>query len=307
MRIAIIGAGSMGAVFGAFLSIGGHDVIFVEVRPEQVEMLNARGLCIETASGTMTVPVRAVASLQAVDDPEIVLFFVKSYDTQTAAAAWKAVDNGTATLITLQNGLGNAEVLADFFGPERVLAGTTSMGAASVGVGRVQLNHRGRVQLGAVDQAGEGRLQQIGSVFNACGIETVLEEEVQQILWAKLFVNVGINAISALTGRKNGQLLNDEDTESLMRQAVTEAVVVAQAQGFQVDEALVWLQVRQIARDTGNNRSSMLQDILRGGRTEIDVINGAVVRVGQQLGIVTPVNESLTRLVRALERKHKYN
>jgi len=302
MKIAIIGAGSMGAFFGARLLQAGHTVTLVTRREAHAAQMNRHGLLIATEMGTERIPVQAVHDMRQVEPPEWVLFCVKAYDTQAAADAWAAVDRGTATLITLQNGLGNADILASQFGPERVLAGTTSTGCTSLGDGQLQLNHLGQVQLGAMSPLGQARLQQAVAALNAAGLPALADQDIRRTLWAKLFVNVGINALTALTGRRNGQLLDAGETQELMELLVAEAVTVARAAGLEFDLRAVLQQVFAIARATGNNRSSMLQDIERGRRTEVDMINGAVVTTAQRLGLAAPVNQTLRLLVKTVEK-----
>ena len=230
------------------------------------------------------------------------IVFVKSTQTAGVAPIAASVAAGGGTVMTLQNGMGNAESLAEVLDPARILAGTTSHGATLLGPGRIRHAGIGPTTIGAWAAVPEGRqrARQVAELFNSAGIETSEAEEVRTVLWNKLLINIGINAITALTAIKNGQLLDLEATRELSRAAVEEALAVARAGAIKVRPDAVDI-VFQVARATAANRSSMGQDVDHRRRTEIGAINGFIVAEARRLGLAAPVNGTLTALIQTLE------
>ncbi len=303
MRIAVIGAGAMGSVFGGLLAEGGHEVWLVDVWAEHVRAIEERGLSIEGEGRTRTVRVRATTSARDVGTADLMLVFVKSYHTRAAVKSTLPIVGEDTLVLTLQNGLGNAETIAELVGPERVVAGVTAHGATMLGPGRVRHAGVGDTHVGELSGEITPGLRELALTLSAAGIATEASADVLSLLWSKIIINVGINPLTAITGLRNGQLLDYPATEELMELAVQEAVAVAAAKGIRLMYDDPVKRVKEVARATGQNRSSMLQDLERGRPTEIDAINGAVVRAGEELGVSVPTNRVLTLLVKALEQK----
>jgi 2-dehydropantoate 2-reductase len=206
--------------------------------------------------------------------------------------------------VTVQNGLGNEAILKSHFGPERTAAGVTAQGATFLGPGRVRHAGRGPTHVCMSDR-NNGRLAPLVEALNRAGLETHLEEEIENLIWSKLIINVGINALTALVGVPNGQLLGSEATAGLLGELVEEAVKVARALGVRLAYEDPLARVREVAELTGKNRSSMLQDFDNRRATEIDFINGAVVREAEARGISVPVNRTVTQLIKAVEARFR--
>jgi 2-dehydropantoate 2-reductase len=300
MKITIIGAGAMGCLFGALLTEQGMDVQLIDVRKQQVNTLKEHGLIIFHEGKKRIVRVRATTEPAEIAGTELAIIFVKH--AQTAAAAQTAAcllgENGYA--LTLQNGMGNAEILADILGKDQVLCGTTAQGAMALGPGRIQHSGVGDTVIGRWGQRRDSPVAEVAEIFSAAGIRSRVIEEIEPVLWKKLCVNVGINALTALTGLRNGQLLDQEVTRLLMQDLVAEAVKVAAACSIEFPVDIVE-HVEQVAQATGLNRSSMGQDIDAQRPTEIEAINGYIVRKAQERGIATPVNQTLVRLVQTVQ------
>lgn len=300
MRTVIIGAGAMGCLFGGLLSEAGMHVCLLDVWREHVDALQRNGLTIEWRGRTRTIAVQATTDTASLGAADLVMVFVKSGHTDEAArtAVRLAADSGL--VLTLQNGLGNADVLARAVGAGRVIAGTTSQGATLLGPGRIRHAGRGSTIIG---MWGGGKFQaafQVADWLSRSGIAAEAVEDIQPVVWNKLLVNVGINAITALTGIQNGQLLDLPQTRALSQAAAEEAAAVARACGVAVAEDVVQ-RVFAVARATAENRSSMGQDVDARRVTEIETINGAVVRRAVELGMPVPVNQALTALVETLQ------
>lgn len=300
MHIAIIGIGAMGCLFGARLAPWA-DVLMVGTWPEGVAALRERGITLVDAEGEHIVPIQTASTEGGLESRsyELVLILVKSYQTVRAAGQAAALLAPDGLALTLQNGLGNREALAERLGMERVAQGVTAQGATLLGPGRVYYAGAGPTYLGATAGTFD-RLEAVAALFRRASFETHLTEDIAGLAWGKLVVNAAINPLTALLRVPNGALLESEDARALMEAAARETAAVAQAQGIALPFADPAARAREIAARTASNRSSMLQDVLRGGPTEIEAISGAVVCEGRRLGVPTPINETLWHLMRAL-------
>ncbi len=296
MNIAVIGSGAMGSLFGALLAEAGEQVVLVDIRQDHVDAINAHGLAIETSGTERRLQIQATTDPTRMGTVDLCVIFVKSTHTQAAAQTAARLCTPTSRVLTLQNGMGNAETLAAALDPSRVIGGTTSHGATFVGPGAIRHAGIGETVIGPWSSAGAAGVDAVATIFNQAGIETRVASDIRRVMWAKLFINVGINAITALTGITNGQLLDLEQTRRLSRRAVEEAMAVAEAQGIAIEGDPV-AKVFQVAQATGSNRSSMGQDLDNRRPTEIKAINGFVVRLAEQTGVSAPVNRTLTALV----------
>jgi 2-dehydropantoate 2-reductase len=306
MKISMIGSGAMGSLFGGKLSLAGHDVVLYDVYREHVEKVVRDGLAIEdaaTGAVTMSHPL-ASADPGAVEGSDVLVFFVKSTATEKAAAQFAAFAGMDTIALTLQNGLGNEGIIRRFFGPQRTAAGVTSQGATFMAPGRVRHAGKGPTHVAMSDGRNE-KLAALAEALVSAGFETHVEKDVAALVWSKLVINVGINALTAINGLPNGKLLESEEAKAVMADLVAEAVAVAEAGGVRIayDDPLAT--VYDVAGRTGANRSSMLQDFDKGRETEIDFMNGAIVREAAAKGLGVPVNLTITRLIKMLERARK--
>jgi 2-dehydropantoate 2-reductase len=300
MKITIVGAGAMGSLFGALLAEGGHEVRLLDIWQEHVDTVNKKGLSVEREGKIRSVVLQASTDLREVGKADLVIVFVKSSQTEKAAETARSVLGKEGWVLTLQNGMGNAESIARVVPASRILAGTTSHGATMLGPGRIRHAGVGPTVIGAWTGEEPAGAQEMAESFNRAGIETTVADDVRSVIWNKLLVNVGINAITALTGIRNGQLLDLECTRWISRTAVEEAVSVARKLGVRVrDDATSHM--FQIAEATATNRSSMGQDVDHKRRTEIGAINGYIVMEGAKLGLAVPVNRTLAGLVETMQ------
>jgi 2-dehydropantoate 2-reductase len=303
MKISMIGSGAMGSLFGGRLALAGHQVVLYDVYREHVEAVTRDGLCIEeAATGAVTVArPQASSDPRAVEGSDVLVIFVKSTQTEEAARQFAPLAGAETIALTLQNGLGNEEIIRRHFGPTRTAAGVTSQGATFLGPGRIRHAGRGPTHV-AMQGGGGARLGAFVEALTAAGFETHLEKDVANLVWSKLVINVGINALTAITGKPNGMLLEMEETRALMKELVEEAVAVAIKRGirFTYDDPLST--VMDVAKKTGANRSSMLQDFDRKRESEIDFMNGAIVREAAAQGIPVPVNAAVTLVIKAMEK-----
>jgi 2-dehydropantoate 2-reductase len=300
MKITIVGAGAMGSLFGALLAESGHEVRLLDVWQEHVDAVNKKGLSVEREGRTRSIVLKATTDLRQVDKADLVIVFVKSSQTGKAAETARAALRKDGWVLTLQNGMGNAEAIARVVPASRVLAGTTSHGATMLGPGMIRHAGVGPTVIGAWTGEEPAGAKKMAECFNRAGIETAVADDVRSLIWSKLLVNVGINAVTALTGIRNGQLLDLESTRWISQTAVEEAMAVARNLGVRVRDDAV-SHVFQIAEATAANRSSMGQDLDHRRRTEIDAINGYVVREAEKLGLPVPVNRTLSGLIETVQ------
>ena len=301
MELLIIGAGAMGGLFGALLAPHAA-VSLLTTNQEHAAVMGGHGLTLVDLDGaTRRVPVRVLTDPQDYGRrADLVLVCTKTRATAQAAATARDLLAADGLALTLQNGLGNLEQLVAAVGAQRAAAGVTSQAATLLAPGRVRHAGSGPTVLG-IPRGREEAITAVAGLFTRAGLETRISDDVDSLLWSKLIVNVGINALTALLRVPNGVLAQTPECDLLMARAVAEAVAVARALSIGLDGERQLERVREVCLRTADNRAPMLQDILRGRPTEIDAINGAVVARGRAAGVDTPVNLLLTQLVQALE------
>ncbi len=305
MRISIVGAGAMGLLFAYLLSRKeGLEVRLVDRRPDRAEKIRQDGLHVEGVSGEHHLRPRITANPDEAAPTDLVILCVKSPDTYEAAVRTRSLAGDGTGVLTLQNGLGNIESIEQALGPGRAFGGTTSMGATVLAPNRIRHAGWGETIIGEPTGRRTKRAEAVLEAFRLAGLEASFTDDLSGLLWSKLIINVGINALTALTRLQNGRLIEHAGTRSVMKLAVEEAARVAEALGIRLLYDHPVEKVARVCEATAGNVASMLQDVLREKRTEIEQINGAVVREAAKLDIPTPVNETLAGLVQTLEESY---
>jgi 2-dehydropantoate 2-reductase len=302
MKTVIMGAGAMGSLFGGLLTLSGEDVWLVDIWKENIDAMRSNGLKVEDRGKVQIIPVKATTDVASVGKADLILFFVKTYQTEKAVSDVLVLQKENTVFLTLQNGLGNEEAICKQVDRRKVILGVTGQGATLLGPGHIRHAGWGKTYVGELDEKITDRVTQIAQVFRKAGIETEVSSHIHDLVWEKLLVNVGINALAALTGLKNGQLLDYPETVRLMEALVSEAVEVTRRKEIQIDENQM-NRVKVVIEATRENRCSMGQDLDYKRRTEIDAINGAVVREAERLGISVPVNRAFTDLIKVIEKR----
>ncbi|MCK0508546.1 ketopantoate reductase family protein [Aromatoleum anaerobium] len=295
MDIAVMGAGAVGCYYGGMLARAGHDVVLIGRAPH-VEAVQRDGLFLDTQTFQAHVPMRASTDAGAVRGAQLVLCCVKSTDTADAAAQMAPHLAPAALLLSLQNGVDNASRLQALLGRE-VAPAVVYVATEMAGPGHVK--HHGRGELVIGPSAASEALEKL---FAEAGVPVQISDNVMGALWAKLILNCAYNALSAIAQLPYGRLVRGEGVEDVMRDVVRECLAVAQAEGVNVPGD-PWDAVQHIARTMPTQFSSTAQDLARGKRTEIDHLNGYVLRKGEAFGIATPVNRVLHSLVKLLEAR----
>ncbi|NVN85232.1 MAG: ketopantoate reductase family protein [Rhodopseudomonas sp.] len=295
MKIAVMGAGAVGCFYGAMLARAGHSVTLIG-RAQHVEAVTQRGLILETSAFRESVPVQATTQMSGLDDAELVLFCVKSADTEPTGRAMASHLRPEAVILSLQNGVDNAERLQAAIG-RQVVAAVVYVATEMAGPGHVKHHGRGELVLGR-----SATSDALAATFSAAGIPTTVSDNVTDVLWGKLIVNCAYNAMSAIAQLPYGRLLEVEGVSSVMKDVVHECAAVARASGVSVaDDAAD--RVIALAATMPTQFSSTAQDLARGKTSEIDYLNGHIVRKGAELAIPTPANRVLHTLVKLLEDK----
>ncbi len=294
-RIAVMGAGAVGGYYGGVLARAGHAVTLIG-RATHVDAIRRDGLLLDTQTFRGHVPVQADTDASAVRGAQLVLFCVKSTDTDSAAAAMAPHLAPDACVLSLQNGADNAERLQARL-PQEVVPAVVYVATEMAGPGHVRHHGRGELVIGRSKSS-----EAIVRLFAAAGVPVQVSDNVVGALWAKLIVNCAYNALSAITRLPYGRLMQGEGVPSVMRDVMNECLAVARAAGVTVPGDL-WEAVQRIAQTMSTQQSSTAQDLARGRRTEIDHLNGYVVRKGEALGVATPLNRALHALVKLFESR----
>lgn len=301
MRVVVQGPGSLGSLVGGLLAAAGADVVLLgRSGSDHLDRVTAAGLVVEHPDGTETTTRPTTATDPAVvAGADLVVVCVKSYDTTAAAAALSGRLDG-AGVLTLQNGLGNAETLAEQIPQTEILTGTTTHGAVREAPGVVRHAGEGETTVGRYAGDADQFVREVAATFSAAGLDASVTADPERAVWTKVLVNVGINAATALARVRNGALVDHEPGQRLLTQAVEEGMAVARAEGVDVPGDVVE-RTRRVAERTASNRSSMRQDVERGSRTEVAALHGALVTRADEHGVDAPVNRTLADLVRLTE------
>lgn len=298
MAMLIVGTGAMACLFAARLAGSGITVTLLGSWTEGLSALRQHGVrLLEMDGSTCQYPVEVMDAGSCHGSFSKALVLVKSWQTELVARQLKGCLDGSGIALTLQNGFGNVETLQAVLGSARVVLGVTTIGARMLEPGYVQHTGEGKVSLGS-----DEHVISFGELLKQAGFQVELIADPQSLLWGKLVINAAINPLTALMRVPNGELLARPSARELMQEAASEAALVAAAKGIQLPYDDPEDAVEAVAKNTASNISSMLQDVLRGTPTEIDAINGAIIRESEKVGLLAPVNRILWRLVRGLDR-----
>lgn len=298
--VAIIGAGAMGCLFAARIAEAGMQVTLVDVDQDRLAAIAAQGVRLTDDKGTRTLAVAAARSGDISIAPDLAILFTKSNHSAAAIASIAHWRDASPILLTLQNGIGNAELLAQAFGEDHVVQGTAHIPADLMPPNGVVTHGFGHIHCGGITRKAQDAAALVQSLLQRSGFETILSPQVEQIIWEKLAFNAALNAISMICEATNGEVDNPPGRR-IAQAVVHEAVGVAQAKGLTLNAAHILATMDAALREHAHHKPSMLQDRDHGRASEIDAINGAIVREGARLGVATPVCATLADLVRVIE------
>ena len=315
MRIAVIGAGSMGCMLGGYLKEGGADVVLAVRRKELMDALNDKGLTIRMYEGdggsVLNIPVTAVTDLKDVGIVDALLLMVKGPDTQAAMEGARPIIGDDTKVITLQNGIGNTDIIKGFVPEDRIYYGCLNMSATMDSPGTISggLFGENNIFMGSMVRGEEQKRfgEEVCSIFRKGGITACYTDDIDTEVWYKLLMNVAVNASCGLVRLRGGEAGEDQQFMLLAMDMVKEAIAVAGAMGIKLDLGYFMANILPTARkSSGKHYPSMAHDMMiTKARTEIDFINGAIERLGAEKGIPTPVNTTISRLVRVIQNNYQ--
>ena len=299
-NIVIVGAGAMGCLFAARLAEAGVVVTLVDVDAQRLAVLDTEGILLSDDDGERTVPVHAALAGDVKGPADLVMLFTKGMHSAAAARSVAHLADGNAYALTLQNGIGNAEAIAEVFTPGRVLMGVTDLPADLEGARRIKSHGQGHIRLGGFTVEAQPAAQAVAALLNRGNLNAKADEAVQAAVWEKVAFNAALNALATVTGLTVGGM-DEAPGRRIAAAIVGEVVETAAAQGIRVERSRIDARIAFALANHRSHKASMLQDRLAGRPTEIESINGAVVRVAERVGVSTPVTSTLADLVRLLE------
>ena len=305
MKIYFLGAGALGCAIGGTLAAGGSDVTLIDRYQEHVDAINRDGLKMKEGETERVVHVKAATDCRGLPPADLVIVLVKSFHTRDAILSALPIVGERTAVMSLQNGLGHEDILAEAAGPSHVLAGKTYVGGVLLGPGRIIAGTRGkRTFIGELDGSISPRVAAIAEAFERAELPCTVSDNIVGTMWDKLLINVATGALSGVTGLPYGGLYAVPEIEACAVAAVGEAMAVARAAGIKLsiqEPRDAWVMAAEGL--PAEFRTSMLQSLDKGAATEIDFINGAVVRAGQRRNVPTPVNQVLVAAIKGIERR----
>jgi len=308
MKIAVVGAGAMGSLFGGKLAESGADVILVDVDKLHVAAIQERGLALDEGSGPRQIPVKATLDPTAVGSVDLIILFCKYVHTRDAINAARPMLRPHTYVWTLQNGIGNVDIIRETVAPNRIAKGLTSITAIAVAPGHVTSNFAGTSETFAwpLDNQTNPTLEAATQLLTKAGLPAFLAPDIDYRIWRKLVVNTTLTVLSAAVNVGIGPVGENEPGQRLFRAIVGEVVAVAKANKVPLnfDDAIGY--VEELRQKAFEHVGSTTVDLQRGRKTEIDAMNGAVVREGRRLGVPTPTNEVVAEMIRLIEASRPY-
>ena len=309
IKIAIIGPGALGCLLSASLKQHGFDVTLLDYNKKRVTFLSERGITIIKDNKSFCIKVPICLSKDLTFLPDWIIFLVKNPDTLKAINSIKPFVKENTKVLSLQNGIGQQELFLEIVSKEKIALGTTAQGANSLKWGQVKHAGYGDTFIGPYfsnDKKFLEELKQLAVIFSNCGWQCIVEQDIKKRIFQKLLINLGINALTTILFVPNGKIVELKEAKKLQELAITEAFNVIEKSGVDIGLNLkeAFSLVEDVCKKTAENKSSMLQDRIKKKRTEIDAINGAIVRLGKKLGISTPINTTLYLLIKAMEENN---
>jgi 2-dehydropantoate 2-reductase len=304
MRIYMIGAGAMGGVYGGLLKRAGCDVTLIDPREDHIRKIQDEGITIEGVRGTHVIRLPAQFNHAGLPPADLAIIFTDSNSTRDAAKAAKHLLKPGGFALTLQNGIGNVEALVDELGRQRVIAGVSMNSAANPAAGRSAYTNVGMTSIGELDGRDTPRVRQVAEMLNKAGIPTEIIPDPMNWIWGKFVLNCGVNALAAITGLRGGEIYRTPEVSALQDRVIDEIMAVVERKNVKLPEKDPRKKIKDHCR-IRYNKPSMMQHIEQGRRTEIDSLNGALVREARALGISTPYNEAVVAVVKGLEKSRR--
>lgn len=299
-KIVVTGPGAIGCLFGAMLAEAGHDVTLLDHKAGRARQLSAQGITIQTNGSSRQILIPATIHARTIGITDVLLLCVKSYDTRAALSNAAPVIGPQTIVVSMQNGLGNGKVIARSVAPSRIACGVTEHGAVNLEPGLIIHAGAGKTRIAPFNPASGPIARQVAVLLRSAAFDAAATKDFHGMIWSKLVINAAINPLTAILNVPNGYLLDDPAAKKTMFEAADEAAAVAKAKGISLMFRNPRNEVEAVCGATSKNVSSMLHDVRLHRKTEIGVINGAIVKEARIMGIAVPVNRMLVRRVMAL-------
>ncbi len=304
MRIAVIGAGAMGSIYGGHLSLH-NDVYLIDTNKEVVDHINKNGLTIQEDGKDVVYRPTAVTETSGLEPMDLVILFVKALFSEAALNSCKNIIGDNTYLLTLQNGSGHEDILQKFVPLSRVVIGTTQDNGNVLAPGHVKRGGNGGTNIGLLIADENSRLPEFKKTFEDCGFVVTIYDKIQQLIWDKLFTNVSLSALTGVLQVPMGYIAGNEHAWKIASLLVKEAVAVAKALGLEADEAAILEKVRSGSINNPDGITSICADLRDGRKTEVATISGSVVNAAKKCGVSVPTHEMMVTLIRALEERKR--
>ena len=304
MRIAVIGAGAMGSIYGGHLSLH-NDVYLIDTNQTVVDHINQNGLILQEDGKDVTYHPTAVTSTHGIEPVDLVILFVKSLFSKAALSNNQGIIGPNTYLMTLQNGSGHEDILAEFAPENRIIIGTTEDNGAVLGLGHVRRGGSGKTNIGMLTEDKENFLAKLKECLDSCGFQGNIHENIRQLIWNKLFTNVSLSAVTGVLQVPMGFIAGNEHAWAITKQLIHEAVAVAHGLGLEADEEDITEKVRQTSLGSPEGITSICADLRDGRKTEVNTISGSVVRASKKCGVPAPTHEMIVELVHAMEERSR--
>lgn len=304
MKTYMIGAGAMGGVYGGLLTRAGFDVTLVDIRKDHIEKIRSDGLTVEGVRGTHVIKLASATDAAGLPPGDLAIIFTDANSTALAARTAKALLKPDGCALTLQNGIGNVEALVAELGEPRVIAGVSMNSAAAPALARSAYTHNGMTSIGELDGKDTARIRQVAEMLNKSEIPTEIVGDPMSYVYGKFVHNCAVNALAAISGLRSGEMWRTPEMNALQEHVIDEILAVVKAKGWKLYDPDPRRKIREHT-SARFNKPSMLQHMEKGQRTEIDALNGAIVREAKALGIPVPYNETVVAFVKGLEKSRR--
>ncbi len=302
MRIAVIGAGAMGSIYGGHLSLY-NDVYMIDTNQSIIDQISQNGLIIQENGQDTVYHPNAVTSTEGIEPVDLIILFVKSLFSRAALNGNKGIIGPNTYLMTLQNGSGHEDILGEFVPENHVIIGTTEDNGVVLAPGHVRRGGVGNTNIGMLTKDTDGFLPKLKEILDSCGFQGNIHENIQQLIWDKLFTNVSLSAVTGVLQVPMGFIAGNEHAWNITRQLIHEAVAVAHGLGLTADEEKITEKVRLTSVNTPEGITSICADLKAGRKTEVNTISGSVVRASKKCGVPAPTHELIVELVHAMEER----
>ena len=304
MKIAVIGAGAMGSIYGGHLSLH-NDVTLIDTNPKVIETVQQNGLKIEENGQENIYRPAAAISSEGMEPVDLIILFVKALYSKAALSGNRNLIGPDTYVMTLQNGSGHEDILGEFVPQDHIIIGTTEDNGAVLGFGHIRHGGVGNTNVGMLTEDKENFLNRLKESFDSCGFHVRIHPNIQQLIWDKLFTNVSLSAVTAVLQVNIGYIAANEYAWKMTMALLHEAVETAHALGLEADEEKLAEKIKATSAGSPEGVTSICADIRAGRKTEVDTISGSVVRAAHKAGIPVPVHEFVVNTIHALEGRDR--